>query len=267
MTEELLKPASKTDSEDPVVRNSRWKWLVLGIAFFLCICGIVFFASDMSRIQKIEVTGHELIPEQEIIKSSGLLNGEQFLFFAEQDTESAVERLNAFAKINVAKSFPGRVHIRVEEFPIVAYMIEAPNKPELVMSSGKRLPLKGSNIPDKPLLTGWGAAEHRELLANMAQTLQNVKPLYLSDVSEIRLNPSPAFSERIFISTRSGYEVESNIKDFPKNIEYLPEVVLDLRKNNNTEGAIDMTLKKPSYRSLKLDENKGTTQNDNKMIQ
>ncbi|MNC46566.1 Cell division protein DivIB [compost metagenome] len=89
-----------------------------------------------------------------------------------------------------------------------------------------------------PILSGWAA--DNMLKAKLCLALSQVPQQYLSDISEIRPDPTTAYEDRIKIYTRSRYEVLTTIEYLPGNIQYLGFLTNELKERGKDSGVITM---------------------------
>jgi cell division protein FtsQ len=89
-----------------------------------------------------------------------------------------------------------------------------------------------------PILSGWAA--DNSLKARLCWALSQVPQQYLSDISEIRPDPTTAYEDRIKIYTRSRYEVLTTIEYLPGNIQYLGFLTNELKERGKDSGVITM---------------------------
>jgi cell division protein FtsQ len=248
----------------PSKRISRLKrrWLFLGSCLFVLVLVIVFFSSSLSRVQTVDVSGDNLIEFTDIRKAAKVMIDDQFLFVNAEEIRANIQKIKAFKKVTVTKDFPGVIRIKVTEHPIVAYFMTKDEQKEVVLASGKRLPLENEEWLDLPILKKWTGPKSEELLAKMATSLNQVNKVYLTDLSEIHLASSNTYSEKIRIFTNSGYEIFTTIEQFPKKMIYLRKMIQGLQSDNLDEGYLKM-LDSTYYQPFIEEKKNETTQTEN----
>ena len=140
----------------------------------------------------------------------------------------------------VKKTFPGVIHIQVEEFPKVAFQIDPDGKKQAVLADGgviaaacwKQIPL------DMPILTGWNDKDPNK--AALCKVLGEIPQSALSDISEIKPDPSESYPDKIKIYTRSQFEIHTTIAYLPEKIDNLPGYIAGLQEDHITNGVITM---------------------------
>lgn len=232
-------PAMKPAAPKPKRGGGKLRRLV--IVFFITLFIILFFQSSISKISDIQVEGNELVSAEEVIATTGVQVGDNFFTLR---TSRVGERLaeHPFIEITqVEKRFPGVLHVKVQEFKRVAFQLAADGTKEVLLADGSALPVAGqaADVPlDMPILSGW--LPDNELKAKLCAVLAQVPAQYLSDISEIRPDPSPAYEDKIKIYTRSRYEVYTTIEYLPGNIEYLGFLTNELKERGKDSGVITM---------------------------
>ncbi|WP_231571049.1 cell division protein FtsQ/DivIB [Gordoniibacillus kamchatkensis] len=231
----------------PVLREpkrrsrSNRKLLALLFLFFMTVLLILFFQSSLSKITAIDVRGNEFLSAEAIGQASGLRVGDHFFAHSGASIEKNVASLHMVQSVHVTKRFPGLVTIEVKEFPKVAFQLGEGGKLEAVLADGSSAPLqKEGAVPDKPLLTGW--KEGDPLRLKLCKTLGQIPAALLSDISEIKPDPTTGFEDKIRMYTRSQFIVETTIGFLPDKIERLPSIVDNLHENNVNGGVITMLL-------------------------
>lgn len=94
-------------------RKKRIKALLV---IFVLVLIASFFASDYSRIKSINVTGNELVEEQEIIEASDVKIRQSFTFFIDdKKIISNIKKLPFVKNVDVSKNLLGKISIKVVE--------------------------------------------------------------------------------------------------------------------------------------------------------
>lgn len=232
-------PAMKPDG--PKEKRGGGKLRRLVIVFFITLFLILFFQSSISKISQIEIEGNELVSAEEIIAASGARAGDNFFTLGTSTVQNNVKKHPFIETAEAVKSFPGVLRIKVKEFRRVGFQLAEDGTKEVLLADGSALPVAGqaANVPmDMPILSGWLA--DNPLKAKLCLALSQVPQQYLSDISEIRPDPSTAYEDRIKIYTRSRYEVLTTIEYLPGNIQYLGFLTNELKERGKDSGIITM---------------------------
>lgn len=216
----------------PVIREkklksrSNRKLLALLLFFFITLLVIIFFKSSMSRISDIDISGNRHITLQEIGQAIQIKQGDHFFAISSNTLAKRVLALNIVKSVKVRKSFPGHVAIDITEFPEVAFQIAKEGAVEIVLENGTEVKLNNSGmVVDKPVLTGWD--KKADLKRQLCGVLATIPDELLTDISEIKPDPSDAFADKIKMYTRSLFEVSTTISYFPKKIEYMRSIIAE----------------------------------------
>jgi len=221
-------------------RKGNGKLLALLLLFFLTVLVILFFQSDLSKILRIDIKGNELVPEETIGQAAGIRPGEFFFGVSSGKIEKRIRKLPMIEEVNVTKHFPGQIYIRVKERPRVAFQFTESGQRQVLLADGTVLDVDPeSPMPvDKPILRNWPDGD--PLKAALCKALSQIPDHLLSDVSEIRPNPSASYPDKIVIYTRSGFEVLTTVGYLPDKIPYLDLFVRELHEKNITTGIIQL---------------------------
>ncbi|WP_438446318.1 cell division protein FtsQ/DivIB [Gorillibacterium sp. sgz5001074] len=239
MSVETTVPAIKPSPSKP--KRGGGKLLGLVIVFFITVFIILFFQSSISKISEIRVEGNELVPAEEIIAASGVEPGDHFFTTSTHRARDKVKLHPFLESVEISKSFPGMVKIQVKEYRRVAFQLAADGTKEVLLADGSALPVAGqaAHVPlDMPILSNWNADDpmKKALCAALAQVPAHL----LSDISEIKPEPSVAYPDKIKLYTRSRYEVYTTIEYLPGNVEYLGYMTAELMERGKTTGVITM---------------------------
>jgi len=210
--------------------------LWLGWFFLIGLCAVLFFRSPLSKIDTIEVMGNDMVSTSQIIQISELSKGNSFFTVHRKKIEAALISLPEIKTAAVESHFPGKVSITIEENKRIAYMIGEEGNITPVLENGIQLENRNWNdrFIDKPLIREW---EDKTMLTKLAIELKKVDPSVLSLISEIK----PASKEdplRLVLFMKDGYEVQTSIRNFAKNMNWYPAFVANLMQEGNPKGVI-----------------------------
>lgn len=181
-----------------------------------------------------------LLASDVIGQASQVAVGDRFFAVSSKTIEQRISKVPMIKSAIVKKSFPGVIHIQVEEFPKVAFQIDPDGKKQAVLADGGVIQLPvGSSIPlDMPILTGWNDKDPNK--AALCKALGEIPQSALSDVSEIKPDPSESYPDKIKIYTRSQFEIHTTIAYLPDKIDNLPGYIAGLVEDHITNGVITM---------------------------
>jgi cell division protein FtsQ len=207
------------------------------IVLFIILLLILFFRSSISKIAQIEISGYELVSKEQIGQASKIAVGDSYFYVGSSAIEKRVKGLKTIESVKVTKKFPGYVHIEVKEFQRVAFQLAADGSMDALLADGSAVALKGHSLPmDRPIMSNWKKEDplKKQLCAVLAKIPQSM----LSDISEIKPNPSAAYEDKIKIYTRSQFEVNTTVSYLLEKIPYLSSLINDMKEKQNTTAGI-----------------------------
>ncbi|MDF2964160.1 MAG: cell division protein FtsQ [Paenibacillus sp.] len=228
----IQKPKTKS-------RSSK-KLLVFLFLFFITLLCVLFFQSSFSKVSTIEIKGQELLTAETIGQASGIKPGDHFFSVSSSNTEEQVEALKMIQSATVSKHFPGVIRIEVKEYPKVAYQFGENNQPQAILADGSIITVSSEMnfVLDKPILSGW--ANNEALKTKLCQILQSVPASSLTDISEIKPEPSDSYPDKIKMYTRSQFEVVTTVGYLPEKLKYLDSYIANLKENKIHTGVLKL---------------------------
>lgn len=205
-------------------RRGGGKAALLLLFLFAVIALILFFRSDLSKIDTIDVTGIRHTPLADVRQAIGVAEGDSFFAATARTLTERAAGLPNVEEARVAKRFPGRIVIEIREYPEVAYLIGPDGEPRALLSSGRDVPVpEGEPVRNLPILSGWEPGS--ELLRRMAEVLAGLPAHLLADISQIKPEPADAWPDRIRMYTRSCFEVVTTIGYLPDRLDYMRAII------------------------------------------
>ena len=230
-------PMPVVRKERPRRRSSR-KLLFLLFLFFAALLGVLFFQSSFSKIHRIDVAGNRLLDKEQIVEAAGIAVGDHFFAGRAAEWEERILRLDAVERARVVKRFPGEVYIEVSEFPVVALELTKDGVIAGLLANAASVEYGSvENAAARPVLSGW---EDAAMKRRMTETLAEIAPELLQDISEIRHSPTVSYPDRIVLYTRSRYEVVTTISYLPEKLTLLNDYVYELKISDRTAERIIM---------------------------
>lgn len=221
----------QTQAELPVLKEpepkkkSNAKLIAILVVLFIALLAIIFFNSSLSKITEVEVTGAQFVSSTEIMKHTGIVVGDSFMFSSARKIEQSLLQNSSIQEATVTKQFPGKLKIHVQEYKVVAFELDDNGDIVALLSSGASIVTSSERmqIMDKPILTGWDAENMNK--KELVKQLGTIDSSLLSDISEISPIPSQAFPDRILIYTRTKFEVVTAISLLTEKIETINGVI------------------------------------------
>jgi cell division protein FtsQ len=219
-------------------RGSR-KLLWFLLLLFIVLLAVLFFRSSISKIETIEISGQELLPEDTVRQVLGVQPGDHFFGIRSGALKDRVKQLSMVEDVKVTKKFPGLVKIQIKEYARVAFQFTAEGKMEAILANGLAIPTGGQTIQlDKPILTGWKADDPWRL--KLCEVLSRIPSAMLTEISEIKPSPTFAYEDKIKMYTRSQFEVYTTVTYLPDKMPYLEEFIARMKDSSVESGVLEL---------------------------
>lgn len=238
----------------PKKRASR-KIIAILLLLFIAILVILFFRSPVSQVTEIQFTGSTFSTKEQLLQASGLKAGSQYFGVSPSEVENRLLQIKSIQKAVVDKQFPGKINVRIEEYPTVAYELGEGGRLEAILASGSKVAVNSIGIAvEKPILRKWSPND--PIKAELCKVLGQIPNELTSDISEIIPAPTASFPDRIKMYTRSRFVVITAVSLLTDKIEYLNQVI-----ETAQPGTITM-LEADTYTPFEPPEDAGSDQND-----
>ena len=152
------------------------------IATFL-ICLIFFFFCFNQRIMQIEITGTNLITDNEIIEISGLKNYPKLFSVPSFSIKNKIKKLDLVNDVKVSKNLFGKLSIKVEEARVLFYN---KNNDKIVLSNSKEIDFSQKYLGIPTLLNYVPSDIYKDFIKGLNYIDSDVLRL----ISEIEYSPS-----------------------------------------------------------------------------
>lgn len=239
--------------QKPKKEKSSKKLLLILFLFFITVLVVLFFQSSLSRINEIHVQGNQSLTQEQIEQASGVQKGDHYFLTPGKQVEENVRKLPKVASVHVTKKFPGKLMIEVKEFSKVGYIIDQNGDKQMIMENGARLPAEENlEMLDRPILTGWSETDphYREL----CKLLSELSESDLSDISEIRPEPMPAYPDgiKLFPAVKLGAKVEiiTTVGFLSEKASYIGPFVKSWKEENNVSSGVIKMLESDSGKAI-----------------
>ena len=200
------------------------KIILLLLLFFIVLLAVLFFRSDVSKIDSISIAGNRYTDVEEIGQALAIAKGDSFFAATAAKLEDRISKLPYVKQVLVKKSFPGEVSVQFEEFTEVAYFLGTDGRMNALLENGAEVePIPGEAIRYLPILSGW--EEQPKQLKKLAELLANIPGPLLADISQIKPDPTNSYPDRIRMYTRSYFEVITTIAYLPNKLDYMRAII------------------------------------------
>lgn len=218
-------------------RSSVNRWmLAFLILFFILLSFILYLQSPISRIQHIEVTGEELLAEEEVIQASGLYMQSVFRLLRDEPIKKRILSLPEVAQVELAFEFPNTVHIAIQEWQRIGNW-ETPEGPMIVLENGAVLQHRTwqKSYKDKPFIRHWDDVDR---LPKLITELKKIAPSLLAQIHSIE--PNPDDPEQIVLHMRGELDIYTTIPELADKLSLYPQITNYLRLQQLEGGVLYM---------------------------
>lgn len=220
----------KQDKIDSQNMKSKIKRVLL-IVFLCTIVGLViYFASDVSNIKKIEVEGNIYLKDEDIIKLSEIDTNSKFLLTFENNVNNKIKKHELIDSCSVEKLDDCFIRITVVEKKIIGYTFEDNNN-VLILDDNSRLLLDKSNlylIEKVPLIYGFS----KEDIVLIIKELIDVDYKMINEISEMHYYPDLKYQSVQLIMRDGNYIFTSAYGLDLLNKYYDIDSSVDTQRNN-----------------------------------
>lgn len=157
----------------------------------LAVSSYITLHLGMFTVEEVDIKGNKRIVGREILKRSGLREGESSIFFFEKQVEEEILKNPWIKKVSVHKEFPKKVTIEVEEEDVYCIVLSEGGKPLYMSRTGRMLGTGNFDLGlDFPVLIGDGIRDPKllEEALEILELSKNSTVLKWDDISEVQLN-------------------------------------------------------------------------------
>lgn len=180
----------KEESSFSYLKYIKFISLILVLILFVAAAYITLHLG-MFTVQEIDISGTAKIQDKEILKRSGLRQGESSIFFFEETVEGNILKNPWIKSVSVTKEFPKKVNIQITEEDSYCLLMDQDGNLFYINKEGKQLgPANFDQGLDFPVLIGEGINDP-DLIKEAIQILElssESKVLNWSKISEIHLD-------------------------------------------------------------------------------
>jgi cell division protein FtsQ len=197
-------------------RNIPYRKLIIlcSVLVVLGLLGVSSFLSlklGMFTVEEVDITGNKRIVGREILKRSGLREGESSIFFFEKTVENEIMTNPWIKRVSVHKEFPKKVKIEVEEEDVYCIMLSDSGKPLYMSRTGRMLGTGNFDLGlDFPVLIGDGIRDPKllEEALEILELSKNSTVLKWDDISEVQINS--VYGITVFTNDNRRIEFDRN---------------------------------------------------------
>lgn len=209
----------------PKPRDHRSRKIILWLfLFFVSLLAVLFFRSDLSKIDRIDIKGYRYTSLEQVGQAINIKAGDSFFAVTAGTISNRLLKLPYIEKAGVKKTFPGRISIEIVEFPEIAYSLGKDGRMKAVLANALLVePISGEAVHYLPVLSGW--EDRKKDLEKLSATLSAIPGPLLADISQIKPDPSASYPDRIRMYTRTYFEVITTIDYLPDKLDYMRAII------------------------------------------
>lgn len=234
-------PKSKSFADKlPKMKETRQKRLKGRLTLLISVFGIgaigtMYYVSPLSKLNKIEVVGNELVTS-EAIAASTKLTGKEFIWNAYFNDEliPRIKKDNPRIKeVDIRLSRLNNLKVTVTEHAEVAYAKENQTI-HAVLDNGSIL-REPTEIKNEafPVLIGFKEGDN---LNYLMASFSKINPEVLANIKEITSTPSSSNDYLMTMTMKDGNQIIASTRNYQDQINYYPQVIAD----NPGKGIVDM---------------------------
>ncbi|SER03970.1 cell division protein FtsQ [Gracilibacillus ureilyticus] len=203
--------------------------------FFLLVFIVVYIQSPLSHVNKISITGENMVSEEEILEITELDLFTNYWSVQKGKIEEALKEHVLINNASIEKKFPANhILIEIDELQHVGYLENGESAVPL-LENGETL--EGTSVNEitasAPLLKNFTDYPNMKELAKELNELPNYVQ---SLISEIKWSPTTTNSQKIVLYMIDGYEVELTAGNFSELLKTYPSIVSQL--DEEVDGVI-----------------------------
>lgn len=191
---------------------------VLVFLFFAGLVSLLFLRSPYSKISEIQVTGTKVLTSQELLDQLKVKVGDSYFRVSEQEIQKGVQRLPEVKAVQVTKTFPAKLEVKVTEHPVIAHYRTLDNRLYPILENGVILLQRPIVETSASLVTLEGFSPNSPLL-NQAVREFSLLPATKRELFW-KMEPQPGRSDQLILLTKNQHKVIARVDDFHQKIQY-----------------------------------------------
>lgn len=206
--------------------------------FFILILAIVYFQSPFSRVNRIIVTGEQIVSQKKVIDASGVSNRTHIWDIRTGNVADRIKKLPTVKSAAVHISFPNTVRIRVQEYQRKAYLLKGGKYYPILQDGAVLTAISATALPtDAPILIGFNSPK---ALKAVGEGLTGLPGDLLHDISDVHYIASHAGGDDLILYMNDENQIVASTKTFSQNIRLYPEIAANLPKGK--KGTVHLSV-------------------------
>lgn len=198
---------------------SPWIYVII-LLLFMGIGLVLFLHSPLSRMEKIQIDGNRLVTDDRILKTLQLNREVSFFHVKVDHAEKTLEKFPEIKHVDIKKVFPNRLHITVQEYPIIAYTQWEDGQYAPVLWTGTIF----SEHRTSDIIDGWPIIDRKaQTNRTVLLSLQNLLQVPDQIRREIKfVYPVPNHPDQVKLSTSHHHQIYVRAQELHQKLIYYP---------------------------------------------
>ena len=210
--------------------------LIPAVILFLLFASLIWYVStDASDLKEIDISGNEIITEEEIESRLDFSAGDKMYSIDTGTAEENISLLPIIVDVNVERNWWNGVTVSISEHDVLGY-IENEGSYNPVLENARIL--RGYHVSpvNGPLIYFFEGEEMDDLVQN----LNDIEPEIRAGISEIYFRPTENSLGRIHLLMNDGQEIVADYRDFGEKMNHYIGMKEEI--GDDTEGIIDIEI-------------------------
>lgn len=175
----------------------------------LCFFYLLFYLFYNIPVQNIFIYGNELLNDQEIIDTANLSDYPKYYEFSKKKIKKELEKNPYIEKVKVKRNFFHVIKIYVTEYKILLYEYSSN---QYILSNGEKVSTTDKNENrGYPTLVNYVSDD---VYSKFIKQLNDLDDNIISQISEIKYEPSQYDNGRFFLTMNDGNYIYVNLSNF-----------------------------------------------------
>ena len=218
-------------------RKKRRRKIRLITLLIVTLIGVLYFTSDASKVQSLEVSGNLFYTKAEVLKKAGLSYQTRYIVMPKLYIEYKLSQDKLLQDVEVTKTWGGTIKIDVKEKTIIGYFVKD-EKNYALIEDGSTIEITSDNlgtIVNFPLIDGF----EEEQLVNLAKSfvIENraVSLDMISMISEIHPYAASYDKNMVKLTMQDGNIIYTDYASMPLLNNYKEGVLKNIKEGKKKE--------------------------------
>lgn len=214
------------------------KFGILITIFVLAIIVLAYFQTPYSKVQKIDISGYNLVGEEDYLKMSELKLNQSMWDVKPEEIAANIQNNEWIENVKVERKWLTTVKITINEYAKVAYVQDNTDFFPLLANGYVFEKDLNEDAIDAPLFVNF---KDEKLRVKTLKQLGQLKPEVLALISQINANPTESDPYSIILYMNDGFEVHADLTTFASKLNFYPSIVSQIKAEDGYEkGIIDI---------------------------